>query len=127
VPLLSISFYIETEDDKPWAPDGPGWYADARRPGPNGGVEVIPRVRMSPEEMEQLAKVFDNFMSGKELNWAEDAERDPTSVHTAVVRATEHAKVAIATSLAEAESRVRRLEALRRRAKEFGVDESNPT
>jgi hypothetical protein len=122
MPLLSISFYLETEEDKPWAPDGPGWYVDARRPGPNGGVEVVPHVRMSPEEIEQLAKVFDNFTSGKELNWAEGAERDATSIHTAVIRATEQAKIALTVALAEAEARVRALESIRRRAKEFGVE-----
>ena len=124
---LRISLYFEVQDGVPHAPEGPGWYLAAIRTNQGSVGEIIPRVRLSNDEAVKLCKVFDNFANGKPMNWAtsEGAVREDISVEQAAIEANAAGKEAIRQQLADAEQAVRRLDALRRRAQEFGSEDES--
>jgi hypothetical protein len=125
---LRIGIYWAVEG--PQAPEGPGWYLFATKatPGtasdPPGVEEIIPRIRLSMEEMTKVAKVLDNFAKDKPLNYTEHRGfvRSQDSLESAVVKANEEARGEVARRLEAAEALAREIQQLRARAAEFGVE-----
>lgn len=124
-------FFADGRDSRIPAPEGPGWYlyateklvvnGSSQSPVP---AEIIPRVRLSPEEAIKFAKVVDNFVNGKPLNRTPKAQTSEySSLEAAVTAENQKAKLVIKSELEEAQRAVQNLEILRQRAQEFGVND----
>lgn len=119
---LQVSLYLETDGSVVWAPEGPGWYLDVRRDAEatDPGVEIVPRIRLTPTEAVQLGQVFDKFADGKPLNWTAPKEkRDTRSVAENIEESNIAARAAVERALEEAEQAARRVAELRRQVGEF--------
>lgn len=124
MPRLQLNLYLELEDGRPWAPEGPGWYLDVRKNASSAdnhpGYQITPRVRLSPVEAAQIAQVLDRFVVGKALNWdSPTSEREEITMYNAVIEANEDGQAALIAALAAAEAAVTRITELRRRVGEF--------
>lgn len=118
---LRVALYF-AQNDAPHAVAGMGWYLAATYPDDEGNiVEVIPRVRISPQEAEKIGKVLDNFTNGKEMNWAEGANyrRTDRPLHSIISSANARAADLAAIALEQAEQLAARIEYLRARAEEW--------
>lgn len=119
---LDIRAVLYFGEGGPQAPEGPGWYLAATYNAAQGKhKEVIPHVRLLPKEAILFAKMVDKLSRGKPLNWYEgdEFEVDDRSLEAVVTVANDQAAAKVTARLAEAESLVRNLEALKARAKEF--------
>jgi len=124
---LRVGLYFEPRGSAN-APEGPGWYLYATRQNEEGHLaEIVPRVRLSSDEAIKFCKVVDNFSSGKPMNWSDapNAVREDISVEQAAIDANEAGREVIRRELAYAEEAVQKLDALRRRAKEFGIEDES--
>lgn len=103
------------------APEGPGWYLLVQRPGDAGEPieEIIPHVRLRPDEVVKIAKVLDKLSDGKPLNWTEGLRRANISVEQAVVEANREAREAVNRTLEEAKILITQMELLKARVEEF--------
>lgn len=114
---LSLTLYLETQDNDVTAPEGPGWYIDVR--DSYGAVDVIPRVRISPQLAEQLGMGFSATAEGGTVNPRPNVERKDTSIIDLIRAGSEEIRVALQDQLDEAERIATRIAALRRGLKEF--------
>jgi hypothetical protein len=126
---LRIILYFAVEGDA--APEGPGWYLAATRPGstsmgaPLATEEIIPRVRLNATEASKIGKVLDNFTRNKPLNYSPLMIRSDLSLEAAVAEANTAGAAAVQEKLAQAEDLARQLELLRARAGEFAQPPTN--
>lgn len=122
MPRFHLNLYLETDEGTSWAPEGPGWYLDARRDvlSDPPGREVSGRVRLPTAEVEQLGQVLDKFTAGKPINWAlPEDRRDNVSISQGITAANQAAAQDIAALLAEIERQAQNIAALRTRLGEF--------
>jgi hypothetical protein len=133
---LRVGIYWAVEG--PQAPEGPGWYLFATKsvvqlanPGQDmvAVEEIIPRVRISMDEMGKIARVLDNFTKEKPLNYSDGPGfvRSEDSLESAVAKANDVARAEVQRRLEAAEALMREIQQLRARAAEFKVEQPEQT
>jgi hypothetical protein len=118
---VSLQLYF-CDGTEPVAVEGMGWYINAHYIDDGKFVQVIPRVRIPAAEAEKFAKVADNFVNGKPMNWLPEqgnSVRSDEGLASVVEAANVEAKALAAQQLAQAEEAVKRVEYLRTRASEW--------
>lgn len=120
--MRDLKFFIYFAEDGFPAPEGPGWYLYSTRQNRQGGTEeIVPHVRLTPEEVGKLGLIFDNLTTDKPLNWTEQEgyHKYEGTISDAVIAANEDAKTYVEQKLDAAEAEYQRLEQLRARVEEF--------
>lgn len=129
-PDLRIAIYFAANGGGEFAPEGPGWYLYVTRIVPDDRLpqattkhieEIIPRVRLSAQEVLEFAPVVMDLANGKPLNWTTSTPytRAEVSLHQAIDEENERARTLLEHEVAEAERAIQNLDILRRRVEEF--------
>lgn len=111
-----ISLYFGGAMNGLYAPDGPGWYIDARY---NQGEEVTPYVRLTPTEAEKVGLLIDNLVQGKKINPIQGAKQAEGGAKAAILATTKWGKGWVEKALREAEAAAQKVAELRTRLGEF--------
>lgn len=116
---IRIQIYFASGEG-PHAPEGLGWYLLATDDSLDQTVEIIPRVRLSPREVENLSRTVSKLAEGKPLNWAGGnwGRAEQSLPHNVTIQ-NQRAQEIAEREIADAERAIANLNILKARRAEF--------